>query len=664
MVRRQPQVVVVNQAPTRLERKMSRAEAEAIQREAEERRKVLRANGMRARLGAHSLPWRVALLVAALAGSTWLVEWLVDRLTAVTVAAIISTGMAWAGWMIGRRTIKWRHQVHIAAAVAVLWLLWASAAGPSWSAALWWIVGVLVSSTRWWKANRIPHPLAPNRDPVPVPVIESVPVLWDRNIAAKGRVLPGSWLSDRDTSKRNCETYTVNLSPGDQTITQALGLLERISSGLLVPIKRLVLEPHPNGMPTQMLLTVVQESPIDQTMPYQGARIAGERRHLIEIGPYGDGDGFAKWRMWQPGEEPMTGSWLSGFCVAGTGMGKSRLMELLAAGYMASNVAIVWFADPQGGASSPALKEYADWYVDGEGTDKMLTALELIAQAREKENSVRGWTRFDPSPERPGIVVFLDECHETFGRRAKRWATLLRKAQKLGISVVGLTQGASLDSLGGEDQIRSSLLPNLIAMRTNSKQTQHLIAGLTVDPETLPKIPGFGYTIGSDANTRTAPFRSEYLADPRHWFERYPMPKLDPLSANATGDLYKMRRVDAEQLAQANADWVEQMSAGNVRVADEPDLDDWGDDEPRSGAFQVPVFPSSPVQSAGEKPARDRVLVAVAQGITRTKEIGDAVGLGKTQLHDTLKALLESKELEQPTRGVYQLAGAATPPER
>jgi hypothetical protein len=523
------------------------------------------------------------------------------------------------------------------------------------------------SYASWWKANRPPHPKAPSSPGVPVRTETSIAVLWAENLGASGAVLAGSLLTDPDSSRTNCESYMVKLRPGKQTITGAIAQLELIAGGLLTPVKHLVLEPHEDENPTHLKLTIVKVSPIDKTLNYSGARIVGEQRNALEVGPYGDGDGWARWRMWDPGEKPMTGSWLSGSVIAGTGIGKSRLMELLAAGYMASGNAVVWFVDPQGGASSPALQEYADWYVSSEGVGRMLSALEAIAKAREAENSQEKWSRFDPTPERPGIVVFLDECHVTIERYAKRLEDLARKTQKVGISFVGLTQGASLESLG-KDILRACLTANLIVMKTGSNQTKNLLPGLTVNPEMLPKIPGFGYTIGESDGSRTAPFRSEYVADPEHWFKRYSevMPRLDPMSANAAGAPYLGRSEAAAAEVEKNRRWVEQLRAGAVPVdVGEVEADPVQDEEPAEGrAFHVVQFPASPAVRPQDKPTRDRVLVAVAQGITRTKEIGDAVGLGTSQLHAVLRELLESRELERPTAGVYAIAGSASAPER
>lgn len=659
-------VLASDRRPTRLERQLTKREAEQIAAEAAARRKQMRENGMRARLAAHHLPWRIAVGVAIAAGVEWLVRWLFDPLTAVMVAGVAAVVLGWGGWMAGRRVLKWRRQIHVAAAAASVWLVWAAVTGPSWAAAFWWVLGTVACSMRWWRANRIPHPLAPSRDRVPVPVLdESVPALWDRNVGAKDRCLPGSGVSGEDSSKPNVTQYYIDLVPGKQTPQQVLGNLGLIAGGLHTPVEQLVLEPDPNRDPNRVKMSIVEVSPIKETMPYQGARIVGEHRNLIETGPYGDGDGYAKWRMWQPGEQPMTGSWLSGLIIAGTGIGKSRLMELLAAGYMASGYAIPWFNDPQGGASSPALQEHADWYTSNDGTARMIAGLERAAAAREKENSVMGWSRFDPSPERPGVIAFLDEGHVTIAKYGNRLEALARKTQKVGIGFIVLTQGASLESLG-KDILRASLMANLIVMKTGSNQTKNLLPGLPVDPEMLPKIPGYGYSVGTDGS-RTAPFRSEYLAEPEQWFERYAelVPQLDPLTANAIGDDYQLRREAAAEEQEANRKYVEQLRAGVQPMLDGEEDSPARDEQEQGGAFRPPVFPPSPFESRPQdKPADQRILVAVAQGVTRTAEIEKAIGLGKSQTAALLRKLVDDQHLEQPTRGVYAIAGSASPPER
>jgi hypothetical protein len=645
---------------------VSRADANRIRKEEERERLERRASSMRVLLFRSYAPWLAGLGVFVLGGIEWLVRWLSGPMAAVAVAVGASALLAWVAWMVGRRASRWRGTLYRSVTLAALWLLLAAVKGWSPNAPLLLAVCVVFASSSWWKANRPAYPTAPVSVPVPARTEQSIPVLWAENLGGQGDLFPGSKLTDMDTSRPNCESYTLVLRAGKQSFMGVVRQLDLLAGGLYTPVERLVLEPHENRNPNNVKVTIVNVSPIEETVPYKGARIVGDHRHLIEVGPYGDGDGYANWRMWQPGEKEMTGSWLSGAIIAGTGIGKSRLMELLAAGYMASGCAIPWFNDPQGGASSPALQEYADWYTSSEGTAKMIGALERAAAAREKENSAMKWSRFDPSPERPGIVVFLDEGHVAIKKYGDRLEALARKTQKVGIGFVVLTHGASLESLG-TDILRACLMANLIVMKTGSNQTKNLLPGLPVDPEMLPKIPGFGYSVGTDGS-RTAPFRSEHLSKPEDWFARYArlVPKMDALTANAIGDDYRMRREAAAEEQEANRRYVAQLRAGVQPTLDEVEEEEPVQDVPsRGGAFQVAAFPSSPAgRPQDDLPSWRRVLAAVGNGVTRTAEIEKAIGLSKSQTAALLRKLVDDQHLEQPTKGVYAIAGSASPPER
>lgn len=656
---------VINSQPVDPRLIVDPREARKLREATIQERKERRQTSMPYLLRRQFVPWIVGAVVFAVAGIVWLMQWLSNDpfLPSLTVLGVALVAV-WVAWMIGRRHQQWRGTAYRAAVVASVWLVYAAHDGPSWESVLVWMVGVVVSSSSWWKVHRPGYPKGPALV-AEVQKVESTALMWATYVGRKGsKTLPGSHLTGQDTSKPNCEVWTIDLVPGEQSYATAVGHLGLIAGGLHTPIKNLVLEPHEDENPNHVKLTIVRVSPIEKTLPYRGARIVGEHRNVIEVGPYGDGDGYAPWRMWQPGEQPMTGSWLSGLVVAGTGIGKSRLMELLAAGYMSTGSAVVWFIDPQGGASSPALQEYADWYVSSEGAGRMISALERIAEEREGEMGVEGWSRFDPTPERPGLVVFLDECHVTIGKYGARLEALARKTQKVGISFVGLTQGASLESLG-KDTLRACLLSNLIVMRTNSNQTKNLIPGLTMDPEMLPKIKGFGYSIGTDDGARTAPFRAEYVEKPKEWFARYPMPKLDALSANAAGDVYQLRREAAVEEQEAKRARVEQLRAGTLQpTLDEPEDEPVQDEPSQGGAFRVAAFPSSPAARPQDAPPWQRIIALVGQGVTRTEEILKASPVGKSQTHALLKKLLEEQHLEQPTKGVYAIAGSASPPER
>ncbi|WP_020393447.1 hypothetical protein [Kribbella catacumbae] len=627
------------------------------------------------RLRRQAAPWYYALAVFAFAEVLWLVSALSTTSAAVWTAALAAIPLGIVGWTIGRNAGAWRRRVWASNSAANAWLIWAASMDPasldSHSLAL--LVLMLVTmglAAGWWKANRIPHPLAPSA-PEPEEAKQFKGPLhqrWTRFVASSRGPLPESYLTQPDISNGK-QRYTIQLVPGQQTQTLALSSLDRISSGLNVPIKNLVLEPHPNELPTQMRITYVEKSPIDKVVLYDGPKVD---EGVIQIGPYGDGEGCAGWRYWTRGEVPMGGSWWGGAIIAGMGSGKSRLMELLAVGTVATGHAVAWFIDPQGGASSPALAKAADWYVDLDGAEKMLTALESICEWRSKEMAANGWIGVDPSPERPGITVFIDEAHEVFAENTDRWTKLARKARKVGIALVILSQYPGLSTFGGSEPLRAAVMAgNVVAMRTESRQNGQLLVGLDVDPLTLPAIPGFGYTVrrGNEFG-RTAPFRAEYVKVPAEWLARYPSPELDPVSANAGAANYINRRSDMDSAMALVRAQVEAMKNGDLSAASGlvgaiATATKVATGKPSANPLQLPPPPvltlvkpaAAAPRPAPPEPAngREALLAILANGETKTKDLIEGARLSETRFRQLIGELTTAKLVEKVGRGVYRL---------
>jgi hypothetical protein len=389
-------------------------------------------------------------------------------------------------------------------------------------------------------------------------------------------------------------------------------------------------------------------------------------------------------------------------------------MELLAIGVVSTGHAVAWFIDPQGGASSPALAKAADWYVDLDGVERMLASLERICEWRSKEMASKGWIGFDPSPERPGITVFIDEAHEVFDKNTDRWTTLARKARKVGIALVVLSQYPGLTTFGGSEPLRAAVMAgNCLAMRTESRQNGQLLPGLEVDPLTLPPIPGFGYTVrrGNEFG-RTAPFRAEYVKTPAEWLKKYPSLTLDPVSANAASDDYKNRRSDMDDAMALVRAQVEAMANGDPSAVDGldkalgalpgmPDADnlmdavvaaatldaaqhpeDWvkGYYEPASqqsidrlnagkaelrrlsqpSANPLDLPPAPVLTLVRSEPAsvaangREAILAILAKGEARMKELIDGTGLSETRVRQLVGELAAAKQVSKVGRGVYR----------
>lgn len=370
----------------------------------------------------------------------------------------------------------------------------------------------------------------------------------------------------------------------------------------------------------------------------------------IPIGPYADGADDAPYHLYHSG-----GMW-SGVIIGDTGIGKSRVLESIAIGAKASGCTIVWFIDPQGGASSPALAEHADWYVDEGGAPDMLGAAENIVYARARENRLEGWTGFVPSVLRPGILIIIDESHKIFlPDVAKRWAGISREARKVGVALLPASQYPGLETFGGQDPLRSSIMAgNVIAMRTTSNSAGQIMAGLQVDPKTLPPIKGYGWFQDTLPEGRSAPFRNRLAIDPGAWMAAQPEVHLDKLSATAAGEKYLRRAEIAESQHEELRAYIESLRNGlmpaqaplretgrpNLRVVADTDLN-----------LPEPIRPAPDGLSEAER----AVCSALADGAEAPKELAEVTGYTERHVNNLLKPLIDRRIAVKIGRGRYAL---------
>lgn len=498
--------------------------------------------------------------VATLGGATML-------LGAATLAIKRRTRML--GFLIPE-TDNQRRWMLVCAAAAMTWLSVAVVVGVHLSTTLPWLgVSLMVTtvalSRTHWARHRIPDPDAQTPD------VEELPALtppapedddedeedqepgevelperirfyldqWEKVVARPQGSIPGSEL-DYDGQILGGEgedgqpieigsRFLLRLPEDGVTFSAALASKPRLEMALRRPQHMLNMEQvmptaeDPDPDPTIVIFEIIDHSPIRDTVLMTDTRYRYETddqgrivNSWIECGPYANGDGGATWRVYTGGD-----SMWGGFIVGGTGSGKSVLLDMIAFSLASSGHTTVWYADGQGGASSPFIPTVADWVA---GTDQewedMLCALENVAEARAKENrmamhadpTLRG---FCPTPERPGIAVIVDECQMVLNPySADRWENLSRIARKVGICLIMATQAAQHDSFGRSVNLRSQLLAgNVLVLRTTGTSQRGFIPGLEMDPTALPPIPGYGYTVASGGYGRTAPFRGVFCPD-------------------------------------------------------------------------------------------------------------------------------------------------------
>ncbi|MGH8571638.1 MAG: hypothetical protein ACREX8_03555, partial [Gammaproteobacteria bacterium] len=369
---------------------------------------------------------------------------------------------------------------------------------------------------------------------------------------------------DHPTPFEHGNSYTVHLVRGKQNLAKAMAALPLLETALATPMEYLVLERHPDHPrdPSRLRLQEVTRSPIEKTVLFDRPRHEDGR---ILLGPHADGCGEAFLRLYT--DNSMWSTSLTG----GTGIGKSIGIGTVAISALdmrnTGQHTVLFYMDGQNGASSPALFQHATWPVGTDRALRMLSALERIADWRQKENRANGWSGFTPGEDRPGILVIIDEAHLILPLAPLRFANAAKAWRKLGISFFVADQDSSLKTFGGEDSLRAALLGgNGLVMNVSSRIAGNLISGLDINPFDLPRIPGYAVLVAAaGSGGRTAPFRFRYAPDGTYrakaeavgetltvptiedWFRRYPPLELDKGARRAAGRDYTQRHVIAEQ---------------------------------------------------------------------------------------------------------------------
>lgn len=589
----------------------------------------------------------------------------------MTLAGVAVAGTAAAAARVKRRQPRWARRVLWGGAVSAGWLALAPFGVGAEQVAV--LLGVEFGlAARWWQLHRPGYPSggtpaveAAAEPAVPMSEAGTLIADWAAYVGSSGGALPGSSL-ELPRKTRHGWQFELNLARGKQTFLMAVAALDRVASALDVGMSGLIVEPAPadpdtgQEAPSKCRFQVVTDSPIRHNVLFEGPRRVDGTLYL---GPFADGDGEAPYRLYTPG------SMWSGVIIGGTGIGKSRLVENIAISALSGGDTAIWFLDPQRGVSSPALAQHAQWFTSMDGAEAMLKAAEAILDGRGEESSYEQWTGFTASAGRPGVLIVIDECHNAFAEAAaaKRWARIAREGRKVGLALLCVSQYPGLETFGGCDPLRSSVMEgNAVVMRTTSRSAGQLMAGLAVDPLTLPKIPGYAYVQGSDEHgTRTAPFRNRNTGDgAAKWLAVQPQPDLDVLAATATlaaGRHYVDRNTSTSSGRTASKARVEALRNGHLpedmaapRPAPTQVMGEMGEviDFPRPVTAEDLAAPAEAALTDSHR----AVLDAVTAGAARPSEVEAAVNLSPRRVADLLKELVAAGLLVKPTYGRYERA--------
>ncbi|MGH8878482.1 MAG: hypothetical protein ACRD0P_14250, partial [Stackebrandtia sp.] len=603
---------------------------------------------------------------------------------ASVIAAMISAAALVAAIIGASRRRGRRGAVHWVATLAAAggWLAWTTLAGLTFASVLAMVAGGCLLSLRHWRQHRIPVP--GERTPTVEPVEEDEnfgpTMLWAQYIGSNNGALPGSYLSN-ETDTPTGVRYDLHLVPGTQSIETARGVLPRLRTGLHVtPGQDLIMEAHPTLSEAVVQLTLVRRSPLldpEKSVAWPGPTYNRETGDL-DLGPYVDGDGMARWKLIS--DNRLYGGFLSG----ATGSGKSLMMASLALA-AAGEGGVIWYIDPQRGASYPWLADRADWTARSEAEALvMLQAARRVKELRQDYLALHGGEGYQSSSDKPELLIVIDECHRVFrDERAQGLADeIAREGGKCGAAIVAASQVATLDVFGpqkGQDSLRSSLAAtNIVVLRTKSANTARVLPGVDVDPTKFPRIPGYAYLVDDTGKRRNAPFRGYYLTNQARdeWESQITWRSLDPASAQAAGPDYVRRQEKAQQALAAIAARIAAAEEG--RAIPSTPSSSRPQPNPPAVAAGAPIptnpfnggavlqFPSvrdtvkwdtqpdavgTPARNTTT--ARDVVFGLICRGFNETGELITRSGYSPTQVRRTLDALVDDKAIVRDRHGVW-----------
>lgn len=495
----------------------------------------------------------------------------------------------------------WRRRWWVGTTAAAGWVDVTVANGPTWTMLGVLAVGTAAISARWAAEHELPNPGdIPEPAPAPLPVLPPAPPprpkvdrgraalieqAWRTRVATgRNAIASGSRLTGRQELP-NGTRWTVELDPeGNTGCTDLISAPVRIARPLQVNPHHVIIERLEGADDREDLasLTVVTKDLLAEGVPYEGPRYRDGR---IRFGMRADGAGPAEWVAYD-------GTGVRGGLIAGgQGSGKSTLLGALGIAYRTSGEFHVLFGDGDDyGNSSHLLKKVAHDFAAGpEEVLQQLEALEAWYEYRgvllpgltsgpdgtpirminpEMQEPV-DWIK--PCRAYPGIIWFLDELFRLTTNAdlkavgfTKRAATLQRILRKLGGAIVGCTQSLSGADFGGDSAFRGMLAQgNLIALRTENKNEQHIVGDFGIAPSTLRK--GGGYAISNDG-TGNAMIRTEWSEDMARWATNLPDLAAEDQSAQVYAR-YRTRTVidpvaDFHRQQRERARWEEALTSG------------------------------------------------------------------------------------------------------
>lgn len=570
------------------------------------------------------------------------------------------------------------------------WLTYVAACGMTWGTTATLVAVGSVLSLLFWREHRIHgRPLQLPLELEPVEPGDIYVARWDANVAAAGKKLVGSKLTEVVKIGTGLK-YTLELVPGVHTVGQVQGIKASLKGALrLLPGQDIIIETHPTEPEPTALITIVIASKVTLDQQWPGpAQAFDPTRGSVVMGPFVDGEGLALWSVYR------TDGMFGGFIQGGIGSGKSRGIETiaLACASSTSHPTTVWFGCGQDGASSPLLMGRANaTATTAEQMVEMLRAAVAVQVINGVQNRDEGRRGFHPTADRPGLLIIVDEFHNFLDERQHGKLALeiqdlmvkiIREGRKAGVALLLATQEPLLPAFGHPSKaelMRSNLLVgNGVMMRSETNNAKQVFK-VEVNARDFPDLPGYAFLARPFSGDRQAPFRFFYVNDAAitRWAGSFPWRGLSTLQASMVaqraGRWYASRHALAAARAEEDARLLADLQAGvfttleptqpeprsqsQVRVTTGPAF---GENMP--GVSEVTKFWEQGPAAVHEPSAVERgmsdgqkkVLAALGAGHRRPAELVRVTRLSESQVHNVLGDLVRMNMIDKVGYGQYQ----------
>ncbi|MBA8825304.1 hypothetical protein FHX42_002655 [Saccharopolyspora lacisalsi] len=367
------------------------------------------------------------------------------------------------------------------------------------TASLLWACGCALS-VPYWVRHSEPDPDVTAELAAPAPPPEALPVapgtadrrirLWDEHIAASGKALPGSTLSDISAFAYGWKAKL------ELAITEhwhaALQARKSILSVFDLPDGRVFVEAIPGESVRKARLTVLTSDPLQLKTRWQGPGLdpsTGKFPLMVAA----DGQPLP-FKLWNPGAGAMH-ALISGV----TRSGKTKVLDVILTEAGMSDRVLPLVIDGGGGASLPQWRGRTKLFADTPArARKVLRYVLRLMERRRPAVERQGGGSLEPSPETPLIPVVIDEAHkllmsddETDNRDVVRMCErIVQEGAKFGICLILATQVPSIKQLGNSTALRDQVKAGtIVGLRITEKGSGNMIDTGDPMPEHLKDLP-------------------------------------------------------------------------------------------------------------------------------------------------------------------------------